>query len=104
VREEWTMENKPRVEIEYCCQCGFMLRAAWMAQELLKTFEEELNEVALKPGSGGHFIVRVNGRQLFSRKEAGRYPDAKELKELVRDAIGSDKHVGHPGRDKPAPA
>ena len=92
------MENKPRVEIEYCRQCGFMLRATWMAQELLKTFEEELGEVALRPGSGGHFIVRVDGRQLFSRKEAGRYPEARELKELVRDAIGSAREVGHPRR------
>jgi selenoprotein W-related protein len=88
--------TKPRVEIEYCRQCGFMLRATWMAQELLKTFEEELGEVALKPGGGGHFIVRVDGRELFSRKAADRYPEAKELKELVRDAIGSVRAVGHP--------
>ena len=26
---------KPRVEIEYCTQCRWLLRAAWMAQELL---------------------------------------------------------------------
>lgn len=86
---------RPRVEIEYCRQCGFMLRATWMAQELLKTFEEELGKVALKPGSGGHFIVRVDGRELFSRKAAGRYPEARELKELVRDVIGSERAVGH---------
>lgn len=92
------MDTKPRVEIEYCRQCGFMLRAAWVAQELLKSFEDELGEVALKPGGGGHFIVRVDGRELFSRKTQGRYPEAKELKELVRDAIGSAKPVGHPGR------
>ena len=90
------MNGKPRVEIEYCRQCGFMLRAAWMAQELLKTFEEELGEVALRPGGGGHLIVRVDGKQVFSRKEAGRYPEARELKELVRDAIGSSRQVGHP--------
>jgi len=96
------MQNKPRVEIEYCRQCGFMLRATWMAQELLKTFEEELGEVALRPGSGGHFIVRVDGQQLFSRKEAGRYPESRELKELVRDAIGSARPVGHP-RHKDGP-
>lgn len=90
------MNSKPRVEIEYCRQCGFMLRAAWMAQELLKTFEEELGEVALRPGGGGHLIVRVDGKQVFSRKDAGRYPEARELKELVRDAIGSSRQVGHP--------
>jgi len=90
--------QKPRVEIEYCRQCGFMLRAAWMAQELLKTFEEEIGEVALVPGGGGNFIVRVDGKEVFSRKATGRYPESKELKELVRDAIGSAREVGHPGR------
>jgi len=95
-----TEHFRSRIEIEYCRQCGFMLRAAWMAQELLKTFEEELGEVALLPGSGGHFIVRVDGREIFSRKAAGRYPESRELKELVRDAIGSGREVGHPGRSR----
>jgi selenoprotein W-related protein len=75
-----------------------MLRAAWMAQELLKSFEDELGAVALVPGSGGDFIVRVDGREIFSRKAAGRYPESKELKQLVRDAIGSAAPLGHPGR------
>lgn len=97
------MDPKPRIEIEYCRQCGFMLRATWMAQELLKTFDEELGEVALMPGSGGHFIVRVDNVTLFSRKDAGRYPEAKELKELVSKAIGSEKAVGHPGRSADIP-
>lgn len=95
-----TEHHRPRIEIEYCRQCGFMLRAAWMAQELLKTFEEELGEVALVPGTGGHFIVRVDGQEVFSRKAAGRYPESKELKEWVRDAIGSGREVGHPGRSR----
>jgi selenoprotein W-related protein len=44
---------RPRVEIEYCTQCRWLLRAAWLAQELLTTFEQELGEVALVPGTGG---------------------------------------------------
>ena len=36
-----------RVEIEYCTQCRWLMRAAWMAQELLTTFEAEIGEVAL---------------------------------------------------------
>ena len=39
----------PRVEIEYCTQCRWLLRAAWMAQELLTTFQDDLGEVALRP-------------------------------------------------------
>lgn len=87
--------SEPRIEIEYCRQCGFALRAGWFAQELLRAFEDELAEVALKPGSGGHFIIRLDGAPLFSRREAGRFPEAKEIKRMIRDRIGSDKRFGH---------
>jgi selenoprotein W-related protein len=72
-----------------------LLRAAWMAQELLTTFEAELGEVALVPGRGGVFEVRVEGVLVFSRQEAGRFPESKELKQLVRDRIAPDKPLGH---------
>ena len=88
-----------RVEIRYCRQCRWMLRSAWMAQELLTTFEEELTEVALRPGTGGIFEVRVNDELIWSRVEAGRFPDIKELKQLVRDHIAPEKDLGH--SDKP---
>ena len=87
--------QQPRVEIEYCRQCGFALRAGWLAQELLRAFEDDLGQVALVPGSGGHFIVRLNQDCLFSRREAGRFPEAKEIKVMIRDRLGSDKRFGH---------
>jgi selenoprotein W-related protein len=93
--------TKSRVEIEYCQQCNFLLRAGWMAQELLQTFAEEIGELALIPGSGGHFIVRVEGEPIFSRRALGRFPDAKELKLLLRDRIGSHKVLGHAERSPP---
>ncbi|RME34737.1 MAG: SelT/SelW/SelH family protein [Gammaproteobacteria bacterium] len=88
----------PRLEIEYCSQCRFILRAAWLAQELLMTFDLELGEVALIPGSGGVFEVRLDGETLFSRQQAGRFPEAKELKQLVRDRICPDRDLGHSDR------
>ena len=88
----------PRLEITYCTQCRWLLRAAWMAQELLTTFETELGEVALIPGTGGIFEVRLDDTLLFSRKEAGRFPESKELKQLVRDRIAPDRHLGHSDR------
>lgn len=84
-----------RLEIEYCTQCRWLLRAAWLAQELLTTFESDLGRVSLVPGSGGIFVVRLNGETLFSRMEAGRFPEAKELKQLVRDRIAPGKSLGH---------
>jgi selenoprotein W-related protein len=89
---------KPRVEITYCTQCRWLLRAAWMAQELLVTFESELGEVALVPGTGGIFTVKLDAELIFSRKEAGRFPESKELKQLIRDRIAPDRDLGHSDR------
>jgi selenoprotein W-related protein len=86
---------KPRIEIEYCTQCRWMLRAAWMAQELLTTFQEEIGEVALRPGSGGVFEIRVEGESIWSRSAEGRFPDIKELKKLIRDRIAPGRDLGH---------
>ena len=88
----------PELEIEYCTQCRWLLRAAWMAQELLTTFESDLGKVALVPGTGGIFEVRLNGELLFSRKEHGRFPESKELKQLVRDRIDPGRDLGHSDR------
>jgi len=90
--------RSPRIEIEYCSQCRFILRAGWMAQELLHTFGEELGEVALVPGTGGIFEVRLDGERLWNKNEAGRFPEPKEIKQLIRDRIAPGKSLGHSDR------
>ncbi|MGE5539572.1 MAG: SelT/SelW/SelH family protein [Gemmatimonas sp.] len=90
--------NDRRIEIHYCRQCRWLLRAAWMAQELLLTFEEELAGVALVPGTGGIFEVRLGDEVLWSRKEKGRFPDIRELKQLVRDRVAPERDLGHSDR------
>lgn len=92
--------EKARVEIEYCTGCRWMLRAAWMAQELLTTFESDLAEVALKPGSGGVFEVKVANETVWSRSAEGRFPEIKELKQRVRDVVAPNRSLGH--TDTPA--
>jgi selenoprotein W-related protein len=89
------MVHSPRIEIKYCTQCRWLLRAAWMVQELLTTFQDEVGEVALVPGTGGVFEVRIGDEVIWSRKEQGRFPDIKELKQLVRDCIAPAKDLGH---------
>ncbi|MFQ5974296.1 MAG: SelT/SelW/SelH family protein [Alphaproteobacteria bacterium] len=89
------MTALPKVEIQYCRQCRWMLRAAWMAQELLTTFEEDLGGVTLVPGTGGVFEVRVDGTVVWSRKDERRFPDIKELKQRVRDHVAPQKELGH---------
>jgi selenoprotein W-related protein len=90
----------PRIEINYCTQCRWLLRAAWVAQELLSTFADELAEVALIPGKGGVFDVRLDGEMLFSRAIEQRFPEAAELKQRVRDHIDPARDLGHIDRKK----
>jgi len=94
------MSRTPRVEIVYCRQCRWMLRAAWMAQELLTTFAEEIGEVALIPGTGGVFDVRAGEQLVWSREQQGGFPEIKQLKQLVRDRIAPEKELGHSERKK----
>lgn len=89
------MHRSPRVEIVFCTQCRWLLRAAWMAQELLTTFADELGEAALVPGTGGVFEIRVDGVLVWDRAAQGGFPDLKELKQLVRDRVAPDKTLGH---------
>jgi selenoprotein W-related protein len=86
------------VAIRYCTQCRFVLRATWLAQELLMTFGEALGELALVPGSGGVFEIYLDGELLFSRQREGRFPESKELKQLVRDRIAPSMDLGHSDR------
>jgi len=97
-RRSGVMRGGARLEIEYCRECRWLLRAAWLAQELLTTFEQELGEVALVPGTGGVFEVRLDGRLLFSRARRRRFPEAKEIKQLVRDKIAPGRDLGHSDR------
>ena len=43
-------DTKPEIVITYCTQCQWLLRAAWLAQELLSTFGEDLGRLR---GTGG---------------------------------------------------
>jgi selenoprotein W-related protein len=89
--------GKPRVEIEYCTQCRWLPRAAWLAQELLTTFEADIGEVSLVPGSGGVFVVRVDGGVVWDRKDDG-FPEPSAVKRLVRERVAPGKDLGHAER------
>ena len=86
---------QPRVEIRYCVRCKWLLRAAWLAQELLSTFEFELGEVALVPAESGVFQVIAAGEKVWDRKLDEGFPSAKQIKQCVRDKILPGKSLGH---------
>ncbi|XYI03046.1 SelT/SelW/SelH family protein [Sorangium sp. So ce1128] len=88
---------RPLVAIRYCPKCRWLTRAAWLAQELLITFPDEI-EVLLSPGESGIFDVTLDGALLFSRAAAERFPEPKELKQSIRDRIAPDRSLGHSDR------
>ncbi|KAK2593143.1 hypothetical protein QQS21_009153 [Conoideocrella luteorostrata] len=115
----------PRITIQFCTQCKWMLRAAYFAQELLSTFSTSLGEVALQPSTGGTFIVTIHhynhyfqeGQEaqdaqdprahitsevLWDRKLDGGFPETKELKRRVRDVVDPKRDLGHVDRDHPS--
>lgn len=90
---------KACIQIEYCPGCRWLLRAAWTAQELLSTFEDELAAVTLRPSEvNGRFMITVDGTVIWDRKAKGRFPEMKELKQHIRDQIAPERDLGHSDR------
>lgn len=88
--------NKPVIRIEYCPKCKWMLRAAYMAQELLTTFEELVGGVLLVPSdTNGRFIIQVNEQVVFDRKASGGFIEIREVKQRVRDVVAPGMSLGH---------
>ncbi|MAA99808.1 MAG: hypothetical protein CMN86_16200 [Stappia sp.] len=95
MNDEISREHKPALVITYCRHCNWMLRAAWMAQELLSTFSEEIGSVTLVPGTGGIFTITCDGAPVWDRKADGGFPEAKVLKQRLRDLVWPDRDLGH---------
>ncbi|MCU0830041.1 MAG: SelT/SelW/SelH family protein [Rhizobiaceae bacterium] len=98
------MAPKPRIAITYCTQCNWMLRSAWLAQELLLTFGQDIGEVALIPGTGGVFEIRCQTTSggpepqdllIWERKRDAGFPEAKVLKQRLRDMVWPERGLGH---------
>ncbi|WP_407430755.1 SelT/SelW/SelH family protein [Arcticibacter sp.] len=99
MKEDTLTETKQTATIEYCPKCGWLLRSAYMAQELLTTFSTDLGGVLLKPSAtSGTFSISLGEEVIFNRKDEGRFPEIKELKQLVRDRVNPGKSLGHSDR------
>ncbi len=87
---------QPVVQIRYCRKCRWMFRATWLAQELLSTFDGDLEAVHLIPdNSGGVFEIRAGRHIIWSRQQEGAFPEAKHVKQRIRDIFFKDKSLGH---------
>lgn len=77
------MGARHRLEIEFCQVCRFQGRAFFLARELYDQRPDLADEWVLVPSSGGAFSVRFDGQTVFDYKQAGRFPEPKEIREAV---------------------
>ncbi len=89
--------------ITYCTQCRWLLRATWVAQELLTSFTTDIGELGLRPGTGGVFTVAIDDEIVWDRKADGGFPEIGKLKRLVRDRVAPGRDLGHTDRHSAAP-
>ncbi|MBD0400360.1 SelT/SelW/SelH family protein [Flammeovirga sp. EKP202] len=86
--------EKIKITIEYCTLCQWTPRAVWLQQELLYTFNNEIEEISLRPTNGGVFKIYVNEQQVWDRKEQG-FPEPKKVKQTIRNLIDPERSLGH---------
>lgn len=97
--EKSVLQPKPGIVINYCPACHWLPRSAWMAQELLYTFADDLYQVCLRPSSeAGHFSIVVDESVVWDRRQEGGFPEIKLLKQRVRDRIAPSRQLGHADR------
>ena len=90
---------KPSITIEYCPKCGWLLRAAYMAQEILTTFTDDVKQVTLQPSDiGGSYKIFIDDKKIFDRKEFNGFPEIKEINQIIRDIVNPEKSLGHADR------
>ena len=56
-----------------------------MTRKLLDTYKQQISDLKLIPASGGCFELTVNGKLVYSKLEAGKFPD----EQWAVDAVGA---------------
>jgi selenoprotein W-related protein len=75
------------VEIEFCRQCRYHMRAAWWAAELFNQYAGKIARIELVDGETSAFEIRLNGALVYSKLKTGEFPDLEELKQTLGQKI-----------------
>ena len=70
------------VSIEYCTSWGYLNQALSLRDSIEKQFGAKAE---LIKGTGGVFEVSLNNSLIFSKKELGRFPNEKEVENILDD-------------------
>jgi len=55
-----------------------------LANELLKSFEPEIESISLIPSDGGRFEVTLNGNLIYSKLKSSRHAEPGEIVGLIQ--------------------
>lgn len=80
------------IEIEYCVPCGLLAPALKTERALLEEFGQNVDSVALRPGHGGVFKVRVGDEVVWDKDVHGGELDLN----LITDAVRNQTQAEHP--------
>ncbi|MDA1338582.1 MAG: SelT/SelW/SelH family protein [Proteobacteria bacterium] len=89
------MTKKYIITIKFCIKCGWLMRAAWMAQEIINTYVNDIESVCLVPGEDGNFEIFCNDKAIFLRHDEGKFIEITEIKKRIRDMIDPERSLGH---------
>ncbi|WP_300296313.1 Rdx family protein [Ferrovibrio sp.] len=79
---------KKKVTITYCKPCGYLRRAAAVADAIEAEFGYEPR---LVPGGGGIFEVQVDDT-VVARRTRGHFPEATEIVAAIRNTVRVPSH------------
>ncbi len=69
------------IKITYCNIWNYKPRAFRVKDEILSKFPNA--NIQLITGGGGNFIVEVENKVIFSKKETNRFPNKNEILDLI---------------------
>lgn len=72
------------VKITYCNSWSYRPQASRVEKEIKNVYNDA--NIDLIVGSGGNFIVEVDGKVIFSKRDIGRFPNNGEILELIKVA------------------
>ena len=75
-----------QVKIVYCAPCGYLPQATALASEIKNKYGVETE---LVKGVKGIFDVYVDGKLVFSRYEAKRFPEPQDIFDKIGAAHGA---------------
>ena len=58
-----------------------------MTARLLDEFKPDIQSLTLVPGTGGVFEVSVDGKNIYSKKQTGKFPEPDDIVKAVRSRV-----------------